>query len=283
MGRLPLVLSLLLVMSINARPEDFSKLAGPYLGQKPPGSEPELFAPGIVSREGYFEHSAAIFTPDGTEVFWTAKADSQREYKIHSMKLIDGCWTRPSVPDFCRENKYYQTCVLSSDGKKLYFTDGSSWQYVEKRNGIWSSPIRVSTDITSGADVNICAVTGSGSVYFIKRPEHDVYVARAVKGGYDAPEKLGESINSGDTRENSVFVSPDERTMIIEATRDASTCELFVSFKNDHDEWSERMKLPIKWGRHPFVSPDGKYLFFMTRDGVYWVSTEIIAELRPKE
>ena len=70
--------------------------------------------------------------------------------------------------------------------------------------------------------------------------------------------------------------------MIVEATPDAATCELFVSFKTDHDTWSERIKLPIKWGRLPCVSPDGKYLFFFTRDGIYWVSTEILEDQRPK-
>jgi hypothetical protein len=57
--------------------------------------------------------------------------------------------------------------------------------------------------------------------------------------------------------------------MIIEATPDAATCELFISFKTDHDSWSERIKLPIKWGRLPFVTADGKYLFFFTRNGIY--------------
>jgi len=39
---------------------------GPYLGQKPPGDVPELFAPGVVSSV-YIEHSSAVFTPDGND------------------------------------------------------------------------------------------------------------------------------------------------------------------------------------------------------------------------
>jgi Tol biopolymer transport system component len=30
-------------------------------------------------------------------------------------------------------------------------------------------------------------------------------------------------------------------------------------------------------------SPDGKYLFFTRGDDIYWVSTQILEELRPKE
>jgi hypothetical protein len=74
-------------------------------------------------------------------------------------------------------------------------------------------------------------------------------------------------------------VAPDESYMVIEASKDKATCELFVSFRLKDKSWSERKQLPIQWGRFPSVSPDGKYLFFMTREGIYWVSTKIIEEL----
>ena len=266
----------------NGQPGMLTHMKGPYLGQSLPGMTPELFAPGIVSRPDYFEHSAALFTPDGEEVYWTAKANDQRNYKIYFMKMVDGTWSKPGVPGFCQEGKYYQDCILSSDGKRLYFTDGESWQFVQKQDGDWGTPCHVSQNIMSGSDVNICSVTNCGSVYFIKRPEFDVYVIRAVKGGHAAPEKLPAQVNSSDTRENRVYVAPDESYMIIEATKDAAACELFVSFRLNDRSWSERKKLPIKWGRFPTVSPDGRYLFFMTREGIYWVSAEFIEELKPK-
>ena len=46
--------------------------------------------------------------------------------------------------------------------------------------------------------------------------------------------------------------------------------------------WSKRMLLPIAWGRFPSVSPDEKYLFFMTRDAIYWIDAKFIKELKPK-
>ena len=42
--------------AIAAQPEDLSYPSGPYLGQKPSGLTPEIFAPGIVST------SAALVT-----------------------------------------------------------------------------------------------------------------------------------------------------------------------------------------------------------------------------
>jgi hypothetical protein len=41
-------------------------LKGPYLGQKPPGMKPEIFAPGILNTDtmGAF---CAVFSPEGDE------------------------------------------------------------------------------------------------------------------------------------------------------------------------------------------------------------------------
>ena len=49
----------------------FPILTGPYFGQEPPGLEPELFAPDIVSSHR-FEHGSVTFSPDGTEAFWSS-------------------------------------------------------------------------------------------------------------------------------------------------------------------------------------------------------------------
>ena len=61
--------------------ENFPVLRGPYLGQKPPGDVPELFAPGIVSSV-YWEHSGAVFTPDGKELFWSRAINEGRTPRI---------------------------------------------------------------------------------------------------------------------------------------------------------------------------------------------------------
>jgi predicted small lipoprotein YifL len=46
-----------------------------YLGQNPPGKTPRVFAPGIISVDANFEHSAAVFSPDHCEVFWCTNVD----------------------------------------------------------------------------------------------------------------------------------------------------------------------------------------------------------------
>jgi len=255
-------------------------LKGPYLGQRPPGLTPEMFAPGVISRPDHFEHSAALFSPDGTEVYWSAKPNDRRYYRIFVMTMDKGTWSEPRVAEFCQDGRSYESVTLSADGRKLYYVGEGEQMYVEKEGGAWGKPRPVPPPIESEAEEKIWSVTSDGSVYFIRFPGHDVFVARPAGEAYAAPEKLGPEINSSDARESSVYVAPDESTMIIEATKDASTCELFVSFRKDDGSWSERVKLPIAWGRFPSVSPDGKYLFFMTREGIYWVSAEIIERAR---
>jgi Tol biopolymer transport system component len=69
--------------------------------------------------------------------------------------------------------------------------------------------------------------------------------------------------------------------------------DLYVSFKEQDGTWAKPINLGIAVNSNfsefvPTISPDGKYLFFgrVEEDGtsnVYWVSTEIIEKLRPKQ
>jgi len=54
--------------------ENVPRLIGPYLGQKQPGTIPEIFASGIVSTGG-FEHSKIEFTEDGSGIHWAAQPE----------------------------------------------------------------------------------------------------------------------------------------------------------------------------------------------------------------
>ena len=73
-------------------------LKGPYLGQKPPGITPEVFAPGVVSTSAH-EFSCS-FTPDGKE-FYFARRDPNLNYPVvMATKLVDGTWTKPEIAPF---------------------------------------------------------------------------------------------------------------------------------------------------------------------------------------
>jgi transposase len=110
----------------NFCPRDLWHL-GTDLGQSPPGATPEIFAPGINSRDSDFEHSAAVFSPDGKEVSWCARrhvfsgSPDDGMQRLHFMMLVDGRWTEPQVAPFM--DKVHQPVlrpVFSPNGNRLY-------------------------------------------------------------------------------------------------------------------------------------------------------------------
>jgi len=273
-----------------AQISNFSELKGPYLGQKPPGTNPEIFAPGIISLPDIFEHSAAIFSPDKSEVYWSGKPNGARYYKIYFMKMINGRWTKRQAASF-NSNYNNHLPVFSPDGNKLFFNTESDICFVERQGDDWSGVTKISSVINSAVSDYLHTLMEDGSAYIRRYHPNEqlgkrsiIYISRKINGNYTEPEKLDENINSNDAEELAVFVAPDESYMIIEATKDMRTGSLFISYKMKDGSWSERIKLPFALGRFPSVSPDGKYLFYMTRDeGIYWVNTSFIEELKPKD
>ncbi len=114
MKRTTLLFCCLLSAAINllSQQGDFPRLTGPYLGQKPPGTVPELFAPGIISK-GYDERMC-FFTPDGRECFFQMRG-APHAVVIH-LKEIGGAWADPEVAFF--SGKYFSEFALSPDGDR---------------------------------------------------------------------------------------------------------------------------------------------------------------------
>ena len=99
MKKLILIIYLLVIaIAIYAQQTDFPKLTGPYLGQKPPGMSPEIFAPGIVSIPNSAEFSGT-FSPDGSEYYFYRISKNDPD-KIFFSKLKDGKWTAPASAAF---------------------------------------------------------------------------------------------------------------------------------------------------------------------------------------
>lgn len=123
--------------------EDFPILKGPYLGQKPPGETPELFAPGIVSTcvqhsSGYFiereklEYGISSDHNDGYPyiahdesflLFGSFRPGSIGMSDLYvSFQRADGTWTQPKNlgRKINSEAKDVHPFV-SADGKYLFF------------------------------------------------------------------------------------------------------------------------------------------------------------------
>lgn len=276
---------------------EFPELAGLYLGQKPPGKTPEYFAPGIITVEENFEHSAAVFSPDGSEVFWCTNVGGCTDQRIvdnlrlYTMKIVDGKWTAPRIAPFVK-NIYVERPVFSPDGNKLYIEYGSDPTresdfdiYVVERTGDgWSDPVPVSPLINSPAMERLHCITADGSLYFSRDPftrREEIFVSRWVNGKFAEPEKLDDSYNSDDY-EAAILIAPDEDYMLISHTNTQHQGVKFsISYKKTDGSWSERIEVPYYCGGFFALSPDEKYLFFMN-EGICWVNTSFVEDLKPK-
>jgi ankyrin repeat protein len=300
----------------STEPQHFPEFKGKYLGQKEPGLIPELFAPGIVSSNN-IEHGNVAISPDGNEIFWTssfkasAKAGSVSSFKIWSSSYKNGKWTVPRQVFFTKnEITTDDVPFFSPDGSRIFFmsrrattSDGKdeaaeNYWYVFKKGGKWSSPVLLYDTINTFQIRWQISVSRNGTLYFgATRPDgkggSDIYRSKLVNGKYSKPEILGTQVNS-QAEESTPYVAPDERYIIFakESRVDRNFKNgLYISFENNDGSWTSPLYLGDEINKggssSPFVSPDGKYLFFNNgRNGnydIYWVSAKIIEDLRPKK
>lgn len=280
-------------------------LKGPYLGQKPPGMIPELFAPGIVSTQKN-EHSPAIFSREGDELFWSYY--SQGEHVIMHMKQNNGRWGIPEK--FVRSNDLKDgNPFFSADWKRLIFhsgrgekrEDGSmdiDFWYVEKENDGWSDVKMLNNPPNSKKWELYGCQARSGNIYFTsklieKSTEFQLFVSRFNGEVWEKAELLPVMFNSSGVNWTP-YVSPDESYIIFSSDRGGkgdgyNGCDLYISHKNSENEWMEPVNMgesinTDKIERFPWVSPDGKYMFFVRGFGdVYWVDARVIDDLKPVE
>jgi Tol biopolymer transport system component len=297
-----LAIFLLAIPAASSNPQDtvLHGTADPYLGQEPPGSTPVIFAPGIVSREDIFEHSSLYLTPDLNEMYWIADSMSASNRKLMYVQYANGSWSSPNDAAICRQYAN-SNLSFSADGMRLYFSsrislDGSDglkdsdiW-YVDRQEGKWGEPTNLGLVINSDRIEALGMVLHNGTVYF--SDYHDIYRSNMVNGEYEQPVKLGAPINT-DYFDLAPYVAEDESYLLFESNRPKGMggTDLYISYKTGDGFWTEPQNLgsDINTAGHersPYVSPDGKYLFFWrVTDGsdIFWVDARIIDDLRPEK
>ena len=189
---------------------ELPRLTGSYLGQKPPGETPELFAPGIVST-GSFEHSSPVFTPDLKEIYWSTIIEENGETTarpILFVKTIDGVWSEPEIPSFAKEFACSESPFISPEGNRLFFhasdalrPEKASIYYVDRIGNGWSEPIRLGEPINVAGFNGQPTISENGSLYYVGDCEKaeagfGLYYSKLVDGKYQAPVFMEEKFNS---------------------------------------------------------------------------------------
>lgn len=262
------------------------RVALDYLGQTPPGDEPQEFAKGIVSVDGKNTH-ALRFSPDGSFLIFSRYPDATSFRMVHSATG----WSQPEQTSFRGKEVSFDPRL-----KRLFYYDQGDLYFVHYGPDGFSAPTKLPATINTAEMEYYPSITDRGNLYFSrdgggKWQTARVQVARLQGDGFGDPVDLGEPINIGGACH--AFVAPDEGYMLFNSPRAGSYTEndIWVSFRNQDGSWAK----PVNLGPHinrdakavlcPTVSPDGRYLFFtrFQEDNTglaYWVSARIIDEIR---
>lgn len=291
---------LLLFISININSQDVLDTQK-YLQQPHPKLTPEIFAPGIISLNNEYEFGS-IFNKAGTEFYYGV--DLNGKVEIRYCKLIESGWTSPKT--ILSDQDYgYNDPFLSPDENRLYFIsqkallgmgakkDHDIW-YVEKNGDTWSAPINAGPNINTANEEYYISFTNDGTMYFSSNKGNkdtdtksfDIYYSKYIRGSFQPSVRLSDSINTK-YYEADVFIDPNEDYIIFCAQRPEGfgRGDLYISFKNKNGKWSQSLNMGnvINTKGHelcPYVTEDGRYLFYTSNENIYWVSTDIFNQLK---
>ena len=272
-------------------PGESTGIKKPYFGQEPDDT-PKLFAPGIVSTRGNLEYSCT-FSPDGREMFFTARISKNIARMFYSRWDKDG-WTFPEIPKFSRGHIDYLPYIMP-DGMRMFFgriekdENGaviSNGLYAmdrdEKKSFAWSDPYL----FEDGEGWMHVSATKDQTVYTTYLPNRKTARFRFINGGYPERETPEGGLHPG----GHPHIDPDDSYIIFDSEREGGfgSGDLWVCFRNPDGTWGEGINLGNKVNTPgnesiPHLTPDGKYLFYTANRDIFWVSTEFINELKPKE
>jgi hypothetical protein len=262
----------------------------PYIGQKPPGLIPEIFAPGIVSDPLAFEYSGT-FSPDGAEYYFARESGNLGQMLMFT-RFENGTWTSPSP---CAFTGGYRAAEphLTFDNHTLYFMwnrtvppdqplppEESKYYFVERTPTGWTEPklAGLGMFMSSTRDGQIYTTDMSkratGGATFLAR----VTTSDHVFTGF---EKLNIKPRAG--TQAHPCIAPDGSYILFDVNGGSY---LYVSFKKPDGTWGDGIDL-TKHGFDPLaggasISPDGRYLFFALGGDIWWIDIKAVESLKPK-
>ena len=243
------------------------------------GERATIFAPGVISRGDVF---ASTFTPDGRTVVVTQFAPPRM---VLMTSTFNGrAWSPLVALPFSGTYRDLDP-GFTPDGSRLYF---SSWRpsgpspadttnaadtwYADRVASGWGVPVRLREPV-NGSDTDMYpSTTSRGILYFDSfrsRPrQRMVYrAAPGADGSLGVPEVLDRAINA-DSGASNLFVDPDERYVVFGAVRPEGrgAMDLYLSWRTGAGFTTPRNLGPLvntdATEFCPFVSRDGKYLYF---------------------
>jgi hypothetical protein len=284
----------------SAEPEDGSL----YLGLEPPGLEMEVFAPGIVSVEEGKEYNIT-FSPDLQEIFFTRRTPGGKDDRLWCSRLEEGKLTAPGLAPFAHDSLETDAC-FAPDGNRLYFNSlrplpgeetvsnrPNVW-FVNRTEEGWSEPLVLGPPLSDYQPVYL-SMAKDGTLYFTRSSPREIWYTELEDGRYVKAQRLPDEVNYLQDVAHPA-IAPDESYVIVDSYVEEDgdlVGYLYISFRKSDGSWTKAVSMrdALKASDSAIhamarITPDGKYLFFedydaeTDRSDIYWVSTEVIEELR---
>jgi len=258
----------------------------PYLNQIPPDTIPQIFAPGIVSNTTSIEFSCS-FSSDAKEIYFYRYGNGSSP-KIMSAKVVNGEWTEPA--DFYLTSEYPALEPhITLDNQRLYFgwnvgntaipggIEGGIYLCQRTETG-WSDPVLAGQGMYITSDL-----TGQLYITDLSTPNNGMFLAKVLvdnTGIFTGFQRL--YITPYYNSQAHPCIAPDNSYILFDVEGGK---HMFVSFKKPDGSWSTGIDLTSHGFENraggPYLSPDGKYLFFHKDGDIWWVDSKIVKDLNP--
>jgi hypothetical protein len=267
--------------------EPFAK--GPYLGQKPPGSVAQVFAPGLICDTRPHQGEAwGTFSAEGNTFCFN------RLGYVYITHNTDQGWTTPerieSIP--------YKTaaCCPSPDANSIYFT----YSYDQSKYSLhrsmrtsqgWSLPQKLGPplDLARGG----FSLAADNSIYFWRWEGAKLgcfWVAPFMDNTW--PQAIEIPVNVGtNLKGHDPGIAPDGSFMVFYSIQPGAPggteTDLYLTLRRPNGSWTQPRNMGPRINSRYYehgarISPDKKYLFFNRSNGwnlnpatdtadVYWV------------
>ena len=263
-------------------------LKGPYLGQKPPGKRAELFAPDIIT---YEVHESPSISPDLTEIIIGSMEEGTKYYKSEN-----GVWTLSKklpfkIPDNCNG------MFISPSGKRIFYliweNNDENFYVSEKKRGKWTDIKSLGDEVNSFKTHWQFTASKNDNLYFSSEGRILVSIFNGSKNLKPVPLKME---NKENLKGETPFISPDESYIIFSFGRNEKDrfTDLYISYRLQNNKWTSPVNLGLSinikenFDLCPKISPDGKYLFFISRRPgpdfrIFWADAGFVKDLKPEE
>jgi hypothetical protein len=246
---------------------------GPYLGQTPPGSTPQIFAPGLICQAGTSE-SDGTFSADG-KVFCYLRGSY-----VYIAENTDQGWSKHAAVTGLIGEVVRPT--ISPDGNTLYFYSDGRLAKVDRTSQGWTTQQYLGEPIISSVWEGGFSLAANNNFYICSwRPGGsggcDIWYAPYSDGTWSQAYNV-ESVNTN-YNECTPGIAPDESFMTFFSNQPGGTGgkDLHLSIRLPDGSWSTPRRFGEEFyyaspmgGNH--ISPDKKYLFFSRSDDIYWVA-----------